>query len=823
MNRQRKNRPSPWTARGAALLEQAALSGAHLLAFVLWARWLSPRDWGLFGLAYAAVLFLQGFQRAAVTLPMVPLSASGAGWPAARLRWARLNSGLALAVVTSLLLALALASALWPAGTWLPSLAMAAALWLPLCLHEFARRAAVQESRHGLLAAMGVAYAAVLLLATVAAAALAGTPASPWWPALAMAAASLAAAASYRLASGLAVLPCPAGWPLQPRYREFARWSAASHLAYSGYNFGLQALLAALAGPAAVGVFHACRTLVQPLGSLMAALDSVDKPRAARALVDEGPAGLRRVRRRGVALLLGAGLPYLALVALAAPVLLEWVYGPAYAGQAAVVWGWCLVMACMAVSQPVDTSLYVAERTRSLFRGRAIAAGASLLLAVPLVQALGAAGALLAMALAYATTAGLGVAELHRGLPGTPEAGAAPRDGVGSAGDGPATGGDEPNACDRPPGRDLRPVLYLAWAAFQRRQLSMAPLVGFDCVFLPLGYKGRSHALRAAHYGLLALRTLVCLWRRRPAEVWLQLPQLPLLWVVLLYRAVLDRRLRVVADCHNAVFRPPWLRFPLGLRLLPHCQLILVHNADMLALALGLGLPSARLRVLEDVPPSPFTAPRVLHGLPPVPPAFAGRPRPWVLFPGSYGADEPIAELMQAAQRLPSGTLAVTGRISNIAKNGHVVDYVPLKVRQTGYLPADEFEALLLHADVVLALTRHDGIQLSVCSEALGYGKPMVMADTSLLRRLFGQAAVCVNAADPDAIVQGIQQAWQEAPRWAQASSELARQRRSHWQQHALAACLGQLARPGSPNPVIPHPGACSSPPAEAPQPCPLR
>ena len=58
--------------------------------------------------------------------------------------------------------------------------------------------------------------------------------------------------------------------------------------------------------------------------------------------------------------------------------------------------------------------------------------------------------------------------------------------------------------------------LYLAWTHFQRRQVSMADLAGFECVFLPLAYKGRSHLLRGLHYLRLMLRTVQVLRQHRP-------------------------------------------------------------------------------------------------------------------------------------------------------------------------------------------------------------------------------------------------------------------------------------------------------------------
>lgn len=341
-----------------------------------------------------------------------------------------------------------------------------------------------------------------------------------------------------------------------------------------------------------------------------------------------------------------------------------------------------------------------------------------------------------------------------------------------------------------PASRPPRPVLHLAWAAFQRRQVSMATEAGFECQFLPMAYKGRSHLRRAGHYLALAWRTWRLLSRRRPDTVWLQLPQLPLLWVAWLYRSLADPNLRIVADCHNAVFQPPWSTLPFTRALLSRTTLVLVHNRDVLSQALGMGLDAGRLRVLEDLP-----APAPAGALPPVPAAFAGRPRPWVLFAGSYGRDEPVAEVLEAARRLGDGVIAVTGRCSNAARNGHDIANAPRRAVLTDYVPLATFDALMRHADVVLALTRYDGIQLSVCNEALGFGKAMVVSDTALLRSLFGRAAVMVDSADPDAIVGGIRQAQDAHDRLTQAAQVLADDRRRQWRNQQWHACQVLLTR----------------------------
>jgi O-antigen/teichoic acid export membrane protein len=416
--------------RWAALLEQALVSGANFAVFIVFARQLAPAAWGAFGFAYALVLFVQGFQRAFVTIPMVAFAAAPSAWAEQRARWARANATLALAGTLALALGAALAWR-WAPGWWATSAALAAAMFAALLLHEFARRAAVQDRRFDRLALMGAAYAAVLLTvalgpALVAACLSADPPASAaraspastlalaasappsWWPAVAMTAAAAAAALVYRLSpSGLALArPAlgapPPGWLV---YSPYAGWSAGSHLAYSGYNFAVQAVLAALAGPAAVGAFHACRTLVQPLATLASAMDSVDRPRAAAALATAGPAAMRRVLLRSLAITATLGLPYLALVAWGAPTWLALAYGERYPQEALVVSMWCLVALCSIVCQPVESGLYVAHRTRRMFGARVVAAAVALALAWPLVARFGAAGALGAMAAGYLVAA----------------------------------------------------------------------------------------------------------------------------------------------------------------------------------------------------------------------------------------------------------------------------------------------------------------------------------------------------------------------------------------------------------------------------------
>lgn len=332
-------------------------------------------------------------------------------------------------------------------------------------------------------------------------------------------------------------------------------------------------------------------------------------------------------------------------------------------------------------------------------------------------------------------------------------------------------------------------ALHLAWTAFQRRQVSMAEICELEAVFLPVT-KAPSRWRKAWSYLGLALQTFRLLAARRPEVVWVQLPQVPLLWVALVYRALSRGKVQVVADCHNAQLRDPWVSFPLAQWSLARADVVLVHNHEMLAQAQRLGWPRERLLVLEDVPPG-GQADRGPSGLAR---KHLAAPKPWVVFPGSFAADEPIAELLQAARLVPEATFIITGRTENAARRGHDLSQAPANVVMPGFLPVDVFDDLLRESDCVLALTREEGIQLSVCNEALGFGRALVASDTVLLRELFGEAAVMVPGGDPAALAAACRQALDERVQREALSSALAKRRSAEWQAGPWAEVCKLLA-----------------------------
>lgn len=286
--------------------------------------------------------------------------------------------------------------------------------------------------------------------------------------------------------------------------------------------------------------------------------------------------------------------------------------------------------------------------------------------------------------------------------------------------------------------------LYFAWVPFQRRQLSMEDYFEYRSIFLPLKFTANKFS-KAFSYLINMVVMLVMLFRERPQVVWIQIPQTFLIWPVLIYKVF--TKISVVADCHNAMFRPPWNKVPMGIKLLKHFDLVVVHNESQLLLAKEQGIPENLLVVLED-------APAVISHTE-KPDGIELYKKPWALFPASFADDEPILELIEAALRMPEVNIFITGNVSK-AKKVVDIDSLPENINLMGFLPHEEFNWLLKNSNVILALTKFDGIQLSVCNEAVGVQKAMVLSETPLLRRMFPKGTVFIDPLSDVSISEGV-------------------------------------------------------------------
>jgi hypothetical protein len=325
--------------------------------------------------------------------------------------------------------------------------------------------------------------------------------------------------------------------------------------------------------------------------------------------------------------------------------------------------------------------------------------------------------------------------------------------------------------------------LYVAWVRFQRRPLSMQSYVGYELVHFPPPFQKRW----AKPFGYLvqAAQTVWLVASRRPDVLWFQSPPSLLVHIAATLKLLSGGRLRIVADCHNGALDPRlhggvWANTPGVVALMNRFDVVIAHNEEVHEIAARRGLDRARLLTLETRP-----APLPMVDTP------AHPDRPVVLVPCSFQADEPIDALLDAAALLPKVEFRLTGNPARATANGYTAR-APDNVVFTGFLDTSGYTHLLTHADIVLGLTSVDGIQLSAANEAVGAGRPLVVSDTSLLRDLFGSAALFARN-EGASLASVLSDALDRLPELASASRALKITREARWRGQA-DACLLRLA-----------------------------
>jgi O-antigen/teichoic acid export membrane protein len=369
----------PLLARFNSLADQGLQGVANIVAIAALGRALAPDQFGAVGIAVGIYYFVAGFHRSIVVLPYIT-EHEHLGTAAEDRRyhsnwwWISVAVSLVLAAMLgAMALALLLASTWQPAWHWgVSPLALGALLTPPLLWAEHIRRWLYKIGRSDVVALISALYALVLvggaiLLPHLRADALGGT--------LAFVAAGLAAT----VLPLLALLPCapdvPASFACLARHRQFATWLALTILPYVFYSSATVVVLIGLFdGAYAAAVFTAARTLTNPAVSIVSAVDSIDKPRAARALAEHGIAGLRESVRKTRLLLIAVTGGYLAAVALFAEPLLHLLFQSRYPGITQEVRVLALAIFLFCLNQPSETLLIVLRASKVMFVARSLTA-----------------------------------------------------------------------------------------------------------------------------------------------------------------------------------------------------------------------------------------------------------------------------------------------------------------------------------------------------------------------------------------------------------------------------------------------------------------
>jgi hypothetical protein len=257
------------------------------------------------------------------------------------------------------------------------------------------------------------------------------------------------------------------------------------------------------------------------------------------------------------------------------------------------------------------------------------------------------------------------------------------------------------------------------------------------------------NATRLKRYARLGRQTLRLLSERKPKVVYVQNPSLILATLVIAARPFLGRY-KVVMDAHNEAVAPfthaYWPVTSLTRHVLRAADVTIVTNA---ALADQVRRIGGNPHVLPDRLPTPPFAPTA-------PPRLDGPLR--VMVVATYAADEPIAEIIEAARTLGDQyQLSITGRETKLPAEQRA--RLPANVRQTGFLSEEAYWELMRDSHIVLDLTLKPNCLVCGAYESLALLRPMVLTGNPATVDLFGKVAVMTNDHDAKAIAECLQRA----------------------------------------------------------------
>jgi glycosyltransferase involved in cell wall biosynthesis len=319
--------------------------------------------------------------------------------------------------------------------------------------------------------------------------------------------------------------------------------------------------------------------------------------------------------------------------------------------------------------------------------------------------------------------------------------------------------------------------LWVAWER-QRRSLELAP--AFDCQLAVIDLDGAP-----GRYVRSLARTLALVLGERPSVLFVQNPSM----VLAAFACSIGRVLRipVVVDRHTTFLIGKDVTATFRRRLF-----WTLHRFTLRRAALTIVTSAALADLVREAGGRPAVLPDRIPALRPTS-LYPTADAVCVVFPASYGEDEPLEAVLQACGQLPDDVhVYITGNYRKLDPN--LPERAPGNVTFTGFLSDQDYVNLLFSADAVLALTTAESCMLCACYEALAARKALITSDTSVLREYFGRAIFVRNT--PESIGQGIREFIDNRDRCAADSRAMLGELSEKWNElhRSVSATIDTLA-----------------------------
>jgi len=308
-------------------------------------------------------------------------------------------------------------------------------------------------------------------------------------------------------------------------------------------------------------------------------------------------------------------------------------------------------------------------------------------------------------------------------------------------------------------------ITFIAWERYERRSDLLAQHLGATMHHIYHGQRGE--VLQApTRYLTQGLQTWAVLSQERPDVVFIQNP--PIFCVLLVSLYACRYNVQYVIDSHTAAFSSRKWRWSVGLhRLLSlRAAATIVHNKSQERIVKRWG---CRYCVIGFIP-----------GEYPAGEHFPLGRQFNVAVISTFGEDEPLDVILEAAASLPEVDFYITGDSRHAAPR--LLAEKPDNCRFTGYLPYDQYVGLLRGVDFVMDLTTRDHTLLAGAFEAVCIGTPLIVSNWPILRGYFSPGTVHVSNT-VQGICEGVQRARREQPTLRHDISQLREKLQAEWEQ----------------------------------------
>lgn len=307
--------------------------------------------------------------------------------------------------------------------------------------------------------------------------------------------------------------------------------------------------------------------------------------------------------------------------------------------------------------------------------------------------------------------------------------------------------------------------VFLTWLPYSQRSQTLAESFGATPVYFGYLSGGRSVLKAALRYLLMTFHTIGFIVRRRPRLVFVMNQPVFLPLVVFALSFLFDYK--YVIDSHSGLFNKREWRWSLPLVKYAYRRSLfsIVTNREHKELVESWGGKVEVLGALTvgDEASTPFSR-------------AAG---PCFVVIGTFAADEPTAEVLEACRRMPEWRFYVTGSLKKASCS--LIEQAPPNVTFTDFMPRPDYVGMVRAMDGAIVLVKNDNVMQRGAYEAMSWAVPIITSDWPLLRDTFCRGTLFVDNS-PEQIAGAVRQLVERPEFFRSEIRRLREERASKWE-----------------------------------------